>query len=84
MALFLKFLLILLVIYYGFKLIGRFLFPSFFSNNVNNDEKRRQKAWDDYLFRKKSEEGQVTVDYNKDKNKSRNKEGEYVDYEEIK
>jgi len=84
MGVFLRVLLLIIVIFYAFKLLGKLLFPYFISKKINNEENRKRKAWDDFLFRKKSEEGKVTVDYNGNKNKKRNNDGEYVDYEEIK
>jgi len=81
---FLKIILLILIIFYAFKLLGNLLFPYIISKKINNDEHRKRKAWDDFLFRKKSEEGKVTVDFNGNKNKKRNNDGEYVDYEEIK
>ncbi|MCL2073378.1 MAG: DUF4834 family protein [Marinilabiliaceae bacterium] len=72
--------LLLFVISYAVKLISELLV----SNKIKNAEKRRKKAYDNYINRKKSEEGNVTYDYDEKKRKKRNRnEGEYVDFEEI-
>jgi hypothetical protein len=52
-------------------------------------QKRQENAHEEYISRKKKEEGKVTVEYNPEtQNKSKNGRnthgGEYVDYEEIK
>lgn len=80
----LRIILLLIIIYYVLKLIGRLIFPYVFTRKINKNEQQRQKSWDDFLFRKKYEEGNVTVDYNSKNKKSRNKDGEYIDYEEVK
>ena len=73
--------ILLFVIFYAIKLIGEL----FVSNRINNAEKRRKRAYDNYVNRKKSEEGNVSYDYDGNRKNRRNRnEGEYVDYEEIK
>ena len=76
-----RILIFLVIIYYAIKLISEL----FVSNRISNAERRRKKAYNDYLNRKKAEEGKVTFDYD-DNNKRKKRytdEGEYVDYEEI-
>ncbi len=69
----LKFLLIVLVIYYALKFLFGFLFKSM------NQGKKQDRFEDD-----RKEEGDVTVKYKDRENKNyRNDEGEYVDYEEV-
>lgn len=48
-------------------------------------EEEKQKAYRDYIARKKKEEGKITVDGKSNIHENRNLDkGEYVDFEEIK
>ncbi|WP_010662343.1 DUF4834 family protein [Marinilabilia salmonicolor] len=82
-----RILLIFIIIYYLFRLIGRYLFPFLLKNQVEKMQKKQEQARKDFENKQRSEEGKVTIDYNsrKDKNKrDSDSQGEYVDYEEIK
>ena len=67
----------LLIIWVLFRIFGSRTVRHIFTVNVNkpNEEK---KSYD------KSSEGKVKVDYIPPKNKGERKDGEYVDYEEVK
>lgn len=77
---FVRTLLILLAIYYGYKFLTKYIFPLMFRNYVNKmTNKHRQHN----QFQK--DEGDVTIRYNNQKNEKKvdKDKGEYVDYEEI-
>ncbi len=74
--------IIILVIYYGLKFLVRYVFPILLKNYMDNkmsEFKKQQNA----VFEKeaeqiKKEKGKVTI------SKDPSKDGEYVDYEEVK
>jgi hypothetical protein len=74
---------ILLVIYFGFKLVVRYLLPRLVQKGVKN---MQQKMYDQYRQQQNSHrrEGEVTVENRRSKNTGSNPtKGEYVDFEEI-
>ncbi len=78
-----KIILLIMLIYYGIKFIGRYLIPIFFQKVVKNAEEkfRQQQGFQDY---KSTKEGETTIDVKpNEKGKSNNSVGEYIDYEEI-
>jgi hypothetical protein len=82
-----RILLIFIIIYYLFRLIGRYLFPYLLKNQVEKMQKKQEQSRKDFENKQRSQEGKVTIDYNTKKDKKRgndNPPGEYVDYEEIK
>ena len=82
-----RLLLIVLIIYYAFTFLMRYVVPSMMRKYVNDFQnqfnKENQKSQEE-MNRKK--EGEVSIKFvDKDKNKSQHPDdGEYVDYEEIK
>ena len=82
-----RFILIVLVIYYAFTFIMRFIVPKLMQKYVNDFQKKfseeNMRAQDE-MNRKK--EGEVSIKFvDKDKNKSQHPDdGECVDFEEIK
>jgi hypothetical protein len=78
---FLKTIGIIVVIYFGLKLVGRLLFPIVVKKAVNNMQARHSQ------FQRQQQnkpEGEVTVEKNRrQQNRANNTEGEYVDFEEI-
>ncbi len=71
---------IIIIIYYGLKFVGRLLFPIVVKKAVNNMQ-ARQSA---YQRTEQKPEGEVTIEKDRrDQAKTRNTEGEYVDFEEI-
>ncbi len=76
---FLKTIGIIVIIYYGLKVIGRFLFPIVVKKAVNNMQ-ARQSAYQP----ERKREGEVTIEKDpKQQGRQRNNEGEYVDFEEV-
>ncbi len=83
---FLRTILIILLIYYGAKLIVRYVIPVFLKNYV---EKKMgtftSPGQQQNNHQKKQKEGKVTIDYiPKSDKKVENSEGEYIDFEEVK
>jgi hypothetical protein len=74
--------LYIIIFYYLFKWLGKIVFPFLFANRIKSADRKRKRAWDEYIYKQKSQEGKVTFNYNKEKS-NRIKEGEYVDFEEI-
>jgi hypothetical protein len=81
---FLRTILTIMVIYYGLKFIGRYLFPIFFQKMVKNVEKKVREQQGYQAPVDESKEGETTIDKKPLSNKgSNNNVGEYVDYEEV-
>jgi len=82
-----RLILIVLVIYYAFSLIVRYVMPLIMRKYVNDFQKRfTEENLRSQQEMNKKKEGEVSIKFvNKDKNKSQHPDdGEYVDYEEIK
>ena len=78
---FLKTILILLTIYFIFKIFIRIVFPLILKSYI---EKKQRDLFNQHQPPEKKE-GEITIDYVPGKNKKGdNDEGEYVNYEEIK
>ena len=75
--------LVIILIYYGLKFVGRFLVPIFFQKVVKKaEEKFRQQQG--FPNDDNSKEGETTIDKKPSQTKGSNKNvGEYIDYEEI-
>ena len=77
----LKTIVILLAIYFIFKIVVRVIFPYVLKSYV---EKKQREMFDQQQPPQKKE-GEVTIEYAPEKKKKGdNDEGEYVNYEEIK
>ncbi len=77
---FLKTVGIIVVVYYGLKFLGRLLFPIVVKKAVNNMQSRQTQ----YQRSQQKQEGEVTIEKDRrDQSRTRNSEGEYVDFEEI-
>jgi len=81
---FLRTILIILLIYYGLKLIGRLVFPIFIKKMMQNVEQRygqqrRQQEPPKPHFK----EGETVIDKAPKQVKSNDNVGEYVDYEDL-
>jgi len=82
MAILLRILLMLIIVYYIISFITRAI-PSLFSsdydtrNEVTSRKKQEQK-------KAKKNEGEVTIKYIPEKNRKSGGTGEYIDYEEVK
>ncbi len=78
---FLKTVGILVVIYFVLKFVGRLLFPIVVKKAVNNMQARQSQY---QRQQQNKQEGEVTIEKNRrDQNRTRNTEGEYVDFEEV-
>ncbi|MDJ0645449.1 MAG: DUF4834 family protein [Flavobacteriaceae bacterium] len=80
----LRTLLIILIIYYGLKLVARFVFPLVMKRFANNVEKRFNEQQDQ--FRRDQQQtnvGETVIDKAPREQKSNESIGEYVDFEEV-
>ena len=69
---------IMVLIYYGLKLVGRLLFPIVVKKAVNNMQARQ------YTYAERKPEGEVTVEKGAGaRRSSQASQGEYVDFEEV-
>ena len=77
--------LIILLVYYGIKIISRLLAPYLLRHLSKTAEKRFGQQFGDYETNyEKKKEGETVIDKMPSKTKSSEKEvGEYIDYEEI-
>ena len=78
----LKTILILLIVYYGFKFLMRYIFPLFVKRTINKMEDRLRKEYE--AQQPQAPEGEVSINkVPKKEQKAKNNQGEYIDYEEI-
>jgi hypothetical protein len=81
LANFFETILIILLIYYGLKFVGRILFPIVVKKAVNNMQERQSQYQRQQQYKP---EGEVTVEKDrKQQTRTNTTEGEYVDFEEI-
>lgn len=75
--------LIIMLIYYGLKFVGKFLMPIFLKKAMQNVEKKfNQQQTDRNSYT--SKEGETTIDKKSVNSREGNKNvGEYVDFEEV-
>ena len=79
---FLKTLFIILIIFYGFKLVSKYLFPFFLHRTVKNMQSKME-AQIRQQQRSGRPEGDVTIERNPKNGSTKFHEGEYVDFEEV-
>jgi hypothetical protein len=82
----LRTILIIILVYYGFKIIGRIVFPMFIKRFVGKFEERVRNQQEQRDSSQKSDQkvGETTIDKKGGSDKeSNNSVGEYVDYEDI-
>jgi len=78
---FLKTVGFIVVLYFVLKFVGRLLFPIVVKKAVNNMQERQTQY---QRQQQHKAEGEVTIEKDrKDQTRTRNTEGEYVDFEEI-
>ncbi len=77
----LKTILIILIIYYLFKLIARYLLPWFAKYFINKAAKKYQNQ---YKEPPRKKEGEVNIEYSPNKKRKLDDLGEYVDFKEMK
>lgn len=81
----LKFIFIFLLVYYGLKLITRYVVPFFAKRYIKNMQNNFNKQQHNKSYYNKSNEGDVIIKSNQRKGKKVDKDiGEYIDYEEVK
>ncbi len=79
---FLRTLFIILVIWYGIKLITKYVFPIFLNKTMRNMQSRMEEQIRQQQRSQRSD-GEVTIEKNRRNNASKANEGEYVDFEEV-
>jgi len=81
----LRTILIILLVYYGLKIIGRFLFPLLMKRFVGKVEKQFQEQQGYYRKEEPATKvGETVIDKKPgQQNKSNDDVGEYTDYEEV-
>lgn len=80
----LRTILIIMLVYYVLKLIGRYVFPIFFKKMVKNFEKKVKEQQGFQQPVDKTKVGETTIDKKPLQTKESNKNvGEYVDYEDV-
>jgi len=82
---FIRTILIIVVVYYALKFIGRIIFPMFFKKMMNNVEKKfNEQQHNNSTSEKHVKEGETIIDKTPNQStKSNNDVGEYVDYEDV-
>jgi hypothetical protein len=83
---FIRTVLIIFLIYYGLKLIGKIVFPMFFKRFVGKFEERvrNQQGQQNSTQKPNQKVGETVIDKKPGSSKeSNNSVGEYVDYEEV-
>lgn len=80
---FLRTLFILVVVWYGFRLVSRYVLPLLMNKTMKNMQSRMEEQFRQQQRSQRSE-GEVTLENNRNKNHpAKNSEGEYVDFEEV-
>jgi len=78
----LRTILILMLVYYGLKIIGRYVFPLLLKRTMNKMEARFRAQ--QQTQEPQEEIGKTTIDKKpRGQNKDENGTGEYIDYEEV-
>ncbi|WP_452224554.1 DUF4834 family protein [Lacinutrix chionoecetis] len=84
---FLKTILIILLVYYGFKILARFFGPFILKYLSKKATERFSGQFRDFNNQRQQQkpqnEGEITIDKMPKNKSSNNSVGEYVDYEEI-
>lgn len=80
---FIKTLFFIVLIYYGIKLVTRFILPILVDKGMKNMQQKMQNQ-QRQSQRSTRPPGEVTIEYNKNSGKvNNNVKGEYVDFEEV-
>lgn len=81
---FVRTILIILLIYYALKIIGRIVFPMFFKRFVGKFEERVRNQQQQQSQSKNQKVGETIIDRKPQTTKESNNDvGEYVDFEEV-
>ncbi len=79
---FFKTVIILLIIFYGARLITRFLLPFFLQKTIKDMQNKMQQQMRDQQ-RQHKKEGEVTLEANQRNRNDGSQKGEYIDFEEV-
>ncbi len=75
---------IILIVYYAFKFIGRYILPLFVKRMVDNVEKKYKEQQQYQQQDENVKVGETVIDKKPSTNKESSKDvGDYIDYEEI-
>lgn len=75
---------IIIIVYYAFKFIGRYILPLFVKHMVDNVERKYKEQQQNQYQDEKEKVGETVIDIKPSKIKESNKNvGDYVDYEEL-
>ena len=79
---FIRTLLVIIVIWYGIRLITKYVFPLMLNKTMKNMQSRMEEQIREQQ-RSTRREGEVTVENKKQNGSPKSNEGEYVDFEEV-
>ena len=80
----LKTIAIIVLFYYAFKIIGRYIMPLFLKKMVDNVEKKMRDQQENQYQKEQGKVGETVIDKKPKNKKESNKEvGDYVDYEDL-
>ncbi|EZH75943.1 hypothetical protein ATO12_03895 [Aquimarina atlantica] len=79
----LKIILIIILVYYGLKIITRLFGPLLLRYVTKKAGEKFKQQFDQYQQPRQSTEGEVTIEKKSKQNYSNKDVGEYIDYEEI-
>ncbi|MCK4360542.1 MAG: hypothetical protein KAV70_02255 [Bacteroidales bacterium] len=81
----LKFIFVVILIYYAFRILFKYVFPYILKQYIKKTKNKYFYQEGELKKDKKKKEGKVNIDYvpEKDKGKNDTELGEYVDFEEI-
>lgn len=79
----LKIILIILLIYYGLKVVTRLFGPLLLKYVTKKAGEKFQQQFSQYQRPQQSTEGKITIEKKPKQNSSNKDVGEYIDYEEI-
>ena len=80
----LKTIAIIIIVYYAFKFIGKYIMPLFLKRVVKNVEKKMREQQENQYKEETGNIGETVIDKKPQSRKSNKEVGDYVDYEEIK
>jgi len=76
---------IIIIIYYAFKFIGKYIMPLFLRKMVNNVEKKMREQQENQYKQEAGNIGETSIDKKPQNEKETNKNvGDYVDFEDVK
>jgi len=80
---FLRTLFVILIIWYGIKLVTKFVLPMMLHKTVKNMQSRVENQFRQHQQNGRPE-GDITIETKQGNNVNKTQEGEYVDFEEVK